>query len=123
MTQFPMNPTPQGMGQYQPIQQMFPQPQGTVYGIQSPAEIGNIPIGSTGLSIALCFAENLMYIKSFQNGQPIIMAYRIAPFQKEDAKIEASAPSASNHLEERLNSLEEKLTKIINNGGKFDGLL
>jgi hypothetical protein len=65
--QFPVNQLP-GYNQFQQIQQMFPQPQGSVYSINSPIEIGNVPIGSTGLSVAICLAENLMYIKSFQNG-------------------------------------------------------
>ena len=42
---------------FQSIQQMFPQPQGSVYSISSPIEIGNVPIGSTGLSVALCLPE------------------------------------------------------------------
>ena len=42
---------------YQQIQQMFPQPQGSVYAINTPTEIGNVPIGSTGLSVAICFNE------------------------------------------------------------------
>ena len=46
------------------------------------------------------------------------MAYRVSPFQKEDGKTE-SAPTT----ESRLAALEEKLNTIINNGGKFDGLL
>lgn len=50
------------------MQQMFPQPQGSVYAINTPLDIGNVPIGSTGLSIAICAPENLMYVKSFQNG-------------------------------------------------------
>jgi hypothetical protein len=50
---------------YQQIQQMFPQPQGSVYAINAPIEIGNVPIGGTGLSVAICFNEQLMYIKSF----------------------------------------------------------
>lgn len=67
------------------IQQMFPQPQGSVYAINTPTEIGNVPIGSTGLSVAICFNEQLMYIKSFQNGNPVIMAYRVTPYTKEEA--------------------------------------
>jgi hypothetical protein len=54
-----------GFNQLQQIQQMFPQPQGSVYTINSPLDIGNVPIGSTGLSVAICIPENLMYIKSF----------------------------------------------------------
>ena len=114
---FPVNQIP-GYNQIQQIQNMFPQPQGSVYAINSPLDIGNVPTGSTGLSVAICLAENLMYIKSFQNGQPVIMAYRVSPFQKEDSKPEP-APSTEN----RLAALEEKLNQLINNGGKFDGLL
>lgn len=108
--------------QIQQIQQMFPQPQGSVYTINSPLDIGNVPIGSTGLSVAICLQENLMYIKSFQNGQPAIMVYRISPFQKESKEANVSAPVQTPNMETRLSSLEEKLDKIIS-GGKFDGLL
>ena len=114
---FPVNQIP-GYNQIQQIQNMFPQPQGSVYAINSPLDIGNVPTGSTGLSVAICFAENLMYIKSFQNGQPVIMAYRVSPFQKEDSK-----PEPAQNTENRLAALEEKLNQIISNGGKFDGLL
>lgn len=66
--QFPYGPGPATPPQYNPmqqIQQMFPQPQGSVYSINAPIEIGNVPIGSTGLSVAICLSENVMYIKSF----------------------------------------------------------
>ena len=107
--------------QIQQIQQMFPQPQGSVYAINSPLDIGNVPIGSTGLSVAISMADNLMYIKSFQNGQPIIMSYRISPFQKEEKKSEEPEIKDDN-LSARLTSLEEKLN-LLAQGGKFDGLL
>ena len=100
---------------------MFPQPQGSVYAINTPTEIGNVPIGSTGLSVAICFSEQLMYIKSFQNGNPVIMAYRVTPYTKEE-----SAPSpAIPTLEERMAKLENLLTNLTNTseGGKFNGLL
>lgn len=108
--------------QLQQIQQMFPQPQGSVYSINAPVDIGNVPIGSTGLSVALCLPEQLMYIKSFQNGAPVIMAYRVSPFQREDKSADTPVPEvASADVNSRLNSLEEKIDKLI--GGKFDGLL
>jgi hypothetical protein len=75
---------PPQFNSFRQIQDMFPQPQGSVYAITTPAEIGNVPIGSTGLSIAICFQEQIMYIKSFQNGNPVIMPYRIVPYSKED---------------------------------------
>ena len=104
---------------YQQIQQMFPQPQGSVYAINTPTEIGNVPIGSTGLSVAICFNEQLMYIKSFQNGNPIIMAYRVTPYTKEEATPAPTAPT----LEERMTKLEALLTNATTEGGKFNGLL
>ena len=73
------------MNQYQQIQQMFPQPQGSVYSINTPAEVGNVPISSSGLSVAICFPDQLMYIKSFQNGNPVLMAYKVLPYSKEQS--------------------------------------
>ena len=108
------------MYNYQQIQQMFPQPQGSVYAINTPTEIGNVPIGSTGLSVAICFNDQLMYIKSFQNGSPVIMAYRISPYTKEETAQTAPGPS----LEERMAKLEAMLnSNNQNEGGKFNGLL
>lgn len=65
-----------------------------------------------------------MYIKSFQNGQPAIMVYRISPFQKEskETEIPAPVPVAANDVNTRLLALEEKIDKLID-GGKFDGLI
>lgn len=108
--------------QFSQIQQMFPQPQGSVYSINAPLEIGNVPIGSTGLSVALCLSENVMYIKSFQGGAPVIMAYKIAPYSAgEEAEIAVAADKTT--IEERLTRLEELMTSNTKTGGKFDGLL
>lgn len=113
---------PSQMTPYQQIQQMFPQPQGSVYQISTPAEVGNVPISSTGLSVAICFPEQLMYIKSFQNGNPVLMAYRVSPYTKEEPAHTEPTPPPINPLEERLTRLEETLTKLTD-GGKFNGLL
>ena len=110
---------------YQQIQQMFPQPQGSVYAINTPTEIGNVPIGSTGLSVAICFNEQLMYIKSFQNGNPVIMAYRVTPYTKEENPQVSTPTQSVSPLEERIAKLENLLTNLTNTneGGKFNGLL
>lgn len=128
-------PSPQIMSsQYQQIQQIFPQPQGSVYSINSPLELGNVPIGSTGLSVALCLNEDVMYIKSFQNGGPVIMAYRVAPYQKEQSAPSSqtyqstSAENAAPPLEPRVAKLEQLVTDLLKSkeetksstGGKFD---
>ena len=125
MNNFP-NPYGQQTAAYNnyQIQQMFPQPQGSVYAINTPTEIGNVPIGSTGLSVAICFNEQLMYIKSFQNGNPVIMAYRVTPYTKEETPTPTQTAAAPNaDLGERLTKLENILTKLTDAGGKFDGLL
>lgn len=120
--------------QLQQIQSMFPQPQGSVYSINSPLDIGNVPIGSTGLSVALCLNEGLMYIKSFQNNSPVIMTYRILPHTTEQKTAQlapdSSAQSISTDIEDRLKQLEsltERVTKLEENlkqnGGKFNELL
>ena len=128
-------PSPQIISsQYQQIQQIFPQPQGSVYSINSPLELGNVPIGSTGLSVALCLNEDVMYIKSFQNGGPVIMAYRVAPYQKEQSAPSSqtyqstSAENAAPPLEPRVAKLEQLVTDLLKSkeetkpsaGGKFD---
>lgn len=121
---YPATSGPQSpFNQFQQIQQMFPQPQGSVYSIGAPLEIGNVPIGSTGLSVALCLNENLMYIKSFQGGNPVIMAYKIIPYAADNTKNTpaASDAPAKSALEDRLERLEQLLT--TKSGGKFDGLL
>ncbi len=126
----------QNLSYQQSIQRMFPQPQGTVYSINSPVEIGNIPIGSTGLSVALCLSEGLMYIKSFQSGGPVIMAYTIKPYTKDSNEIAATPnlevmKSNENNIEYQkiINELQERIYKIEqiinknNGGGKFNDLL
>lgn len=100
--------------QYQQLQQMFPQPQGSVYSIKSPLELGNVPIGSTGLSVVLCLSEDIMYIKSFQNGAPVVMAYRVSPYQKEEAPVPApSAEPQPSPLETRISELEATVRALV----------
>ena len=111
---YPATQTSQApFSQFQQIQQMFPQPQGSVYSINAPLEIGNVPIGSTGLSVAICLNESLMYIKSFQNGNPVIMAYKIIPYSKEE---ETKPEPVENTFEERLAKIEQMLATNNTNG-------
>lgn len=97
-----------GMGNmaFQPIspqpQPIFPAPQGNVYTINNTLEVANVP-ASSGLTVALCLNEGLMYIKSIQNGQPMFWAYKMAPYQ-EDKKEEG---------EDRIKALEEKVDNLL----------
>ena len=78
--------------------------------------------------MAICLPEQLMYIKSFQNGSPVIMAYRVAPYTKEETpsttqSTSTAAAPPNDGMEQRLSKIEEMLNNLTNNGGKFNGLL
>lgn len=103
-------------------QQFFPQPQGNVYLINNSLEVANVPM-SGGISIALCTNENIMYLKSMQNGNPMFMAYRIIPY--EEKKPTSNKDIAS--LEARVDTLEKTIASYEKNntasGGKLNELI
>lgn len=101
-------------------QPLFPQPQGSTYIINNSAEISTIPMGS-GISTAICISEGLMFLKSLQNGNPILMAYKIVPYTQEQNNQNVVADKASEeeikNLKNRLDELEKKFSGLKNNSG------
>ena len=103
---------------FQPYQatQYFPQPQGSIYMIGSSNDVANVPVGA-GLSAAICLREGLIYLKTIQNGSPMLLGYKLSPLEGnatiQEQKIQmnsvqtpVSAPDIT--LEQRiLNVLEE----------------
>ena len=91
---------------------MFPQPNGNVYLIQNSLEVANVPAGA-GITIALCMVENLMYLKTIQNAQPTLLAFRISPYT--DAPRQTTPPQTSNEatLENRVAVLEKQLSTLM----------
>lgn len=97
------------MGNPQNIQPLFPQPQGNVYNINSTLEVANVPVGA-GVSVALCLPENVMYIKTMQNGNPLFYPYKITPFTNEPAQEEKQAATIS--IEQLASQLKQCIEKV-----------
>ena len=97
------------MGNPQNIQPLFPQPQGNVYNINSTLEVANVPVGA-GVSVALCLPENVMYIKTMQNGNPLFYPYKITPFTNEPMQEEKQTATIS--IEQLASQLKQCIEKV-----------
>ena len=119
-------------GQQQNIQPLFPQPQGNVYNINSTLEVANVPVGA-GMSVALCLPENVMYIKTMQNGNPLFYPYKVIPFTQNDgaaAQGKEEVQSSSISLEdlalqikncnEKISDLEDRVLSVTKKKKEFD---
>lgn len=116
--QQPMN-SPQMFQQN--IQPLFPQPQGNVYNINSTLEVANVPVGA-GISVALCLPENVMYIKTMQNGNPLFYPYKIVPFNNNEGQKEENSNSESkmsNSINEQLQQFNLKINDMENQINKI----
>lgn len=100
-----------------PNQPFFPQSQGNVYLINSSNEVANVPVGA-GVSIAWCAKEGIMYVKTMQNGNPMMVSYRLT-------SLDSSQPqnTNNNNLQDyaaRLSKLEAAVFKEKKEGGKLE---
>lgn len=111
------NFNPYGANQFFQPQQYFLQPQGTIYMISTSNEINNVPVGQ-GVSAAICLNENLFYLKSLQNGVPVIIGYKLSPIENGDSKgmVDSTNQNQGTDLEKRLvqilDSYDDRLKKI-----------
>lgn len=100
--------------------QFFPQPQGSVYLINNSLEVANVPI-SSGVSVAICINEEMIYLKSMQNGSPAFMAYKISPYVQENPQTkDDNITEVLKSLSDRLTSIETQLKKT---GGRLNELV
>lgn len=115
------------MPQVPSAQSYFPQPQGNVFMINSSSEVNSVPI-SNGLSAAISLNDNTMFLKTIQNGNPILVGYKLCPLETYSQPVEKplpKAPAADNveellkKFEERLDAMEQSLKKKT--GGKTEG--
>ena len=113
---------------YQPYQatQYFPQPQGSIYMIANANDVANVPVGA-GLSAAICLRDGIMYLKTIQNGSPMLLGYRLAPLDGNSTEVaqENTQPTADTKITailedygKRLESLEKQIANpAIKKGG------
>ena len=108
----------QNLQSYQAMQ-FFPQPQGNVYLLNNPMEVANVPMGS-GLSMAICPSEGIMYLKTLQGGAPSLIVYSIAPYEQkaEDITPEIDYGAQIAELKAQVEALSKKVK-----GGSFNELI
>ena len=95
-----------------PGQIVFPQPVGNVYNLNSASDIGNVPFGGN-VSVGLCLSENIVYIKSLQNGNPMLLGYRLSPIENLNTNSQTNQNlNSDNRLEELIATLNENNKKI-----------
>ena len=94
-------------------QPMFPQPNGNIYVISNSLEVANVPAGA-GITAAICQAENLLYLKTVQNGVPTFLAYKLSPYTDSP-----KMTPVENETEQRLAAIEKQLAALLTKiGGK-----
>lgn len=118
-----------------PGQIVFPQPVGNVYNLNTASDIGNVPFGGN-VSVGLCLSENIVYIKSLQNGNPMLLGYKLSPIENtqtnnqiistqtqainSDNRFEDLITALENH-NKKIDSLEKQISKIKEKiGGKME---
>lgn len=113
------------MAQYaqMPQQSFFLQPVGNIYNLNTASDISNVPAGAN-ISVGLCLSENIMYIKSFQNGAPMLLGYRLSPIEgtvTSSGNTENETAGALKEYDERIGRIEDQISKIRERlGGKIE---
>ena len=96
------------------VPSFFPQPIGNVYNLQTASEIGNIPAGN-GLSVGLCLAEGVMYVKSLQNGAPALVEYHLSTAEGGRPPEQETGPSEDvKKIYSALDKYDDKILKLEN---------
>ena len=106
----------------------FPQPVGNVYSLNTATDIVNVPIGPN-ISVGLCLNENIVHIKSLQNGAPVTLSYKLTSIDgagtpafnspsQEDTVDLSELEKAIHSLDQKMLRFEEEIKKIKAKGGK-----
>lgn len=108
---------------------VFPQPVGSVYNLSTAADINNIPVGSN-VTVGLCLNENILQVKTLQNGVPSLLSYRLSPIEGQMVSQPENIKNDNEYTQivERINRIENVLfAKPVENkpiepttGGRLD---
>ena len=109
---------------FQPYQmsQYFPQPQGSIYMIGNSNEVANVPVG-VGLSAAICLREGLIYLKTIQNGSPMLLSYKLSPLENNgliQEQVNQNSDSINVPVSAPDTSIEQRILKVLE---EFDSRL
>ena len=109
---------------FQPYQatQYFPQPQGSIYMIGNSNDVANVPVGA-GLSAAICLREGLIYLKTIQNGSPMLLGYKLCPLESNTLTQEPKNQNQINSTTESIvpsdsaseMTVEQRVLKALEN--------
>lgn len=91
----------------------LPQPIGSAYNLTTASEIYNIPAGNN-TSVGICLNEQVAYLKSYQNGYPVIVGYRLTPLEVANQP-NAQAAASETNLQQDLNINIKELMKKLDN--------
>ena len=60
-----------------PVQQFFAQPSGQLFSINNANELQTIPVQEGAISAIINPNENMLYLKTLQNGKPVVLDYQL----------------------------------------------
>lgn len=109
-------PQPQQPPQPQRPQQFFAQPSGQLFSINNANELQNIPVQENSISAIINPNDNMLYLKSFQNGRPMILDYKLVasgPVQQEKEEAKIQTPIVEEKKEDDLKETIADLVKTI----------
>lgn len=111
-------------------QNLFMQPIGNVYNLNTTADIDGVPVANQMVSVGVCMNEKILHIKTFQNGVPMTVSYKLIPLDakqlaEEQKKIESEKANSQNNIEarfsealksqqEHISQLEQKIGQLVN---------
>lgn len=90
--------------------------------IGSSGEVANVPVGA-GLSAAICLREGLIYLKTIQNGSPMLLSYKLSPLEN-NSLIQEKTNQNSNLIDVPASVSETSIEqRILNVLEEFDARL